>query len=297
MSAKRIHIIGSSPRSGTTLLAEAMSTCFRIDAHCPHEESLARRPPIDHGVYLSKQPGEILSVRWPLAVDPDLHVICMIRDPRDVCISRHGSAPDIYWCGMRYWRLFLRHRRWLSRHPRVLCIRYEDLVRNPDAIQDRIASFLPFLEMRHRFSDYHRVAIPSEGSMKALRGLRPIRGASIGGWMRDARRVKQQIAIHGSISGSLIELGYETDGAWEVRLLGIEECGLRSRLPEHFTWRFQIGRRWRGVVAAAHAIRRRLRDMFAPDGPATDAIPMPMSEIQPPNSARNPPQSSAHRGA
>jgi hypothetical protein len=260
-SLKHIHIIGSSPRSGTTLLAEAMATCFDIDAHCPHEESIATPPPVRSGTYLSKQPGELLAVRLPLAVDRDLRVLCMIRDPRDVCISRHGSAPDRYWCSMRYWHLFLRHLSWLERHPRVLCIRYEDLVDDPDAVQDRIIDFLPELPAQHRFSHYHKVACPSDVAMKALRSVRPIQSASVGGWRKDPQRIKHQIAIHGSISNSLIRLGYEMDNSWERALMGIDECALRTRLPETFEWKFLIGRRWRGVVAAVRSFTRRI--MFA----------------------------------
>ena len=262
-SLKHIHIIGSSPRSGTTLLAEAMATCFDIDAHCPHEESIATPPPIRSGTYLSKQPGELLAVRLPLAVDRDLRVLCMIRDPRDVCISRHGSAPDRYWCSMRYWHLFLRHLSWLERHPRVLCIRYEDLVDDPDAVQDRIIDFLPDLPALHRFSRYHEVVCPSEGSMKALRGVRPIRSASVGGWRRDPRRIKHQLAIHGSISKSLIHFRYEADESWEQDLMGIEEYSLQTKLPELFGWRFLVGRRWRGVIAAFRTFTRRIMSASA----------------------------------
>lgn len=257
MPLHRIHIIGSSPRSGTTLLAEAMHTCFAVDAHCPHEASIAEPPPIRSGIYLSKQPGELLSVRTPLAVDPSLWVICVIRDPRDVCVSRHGTSPNQYWCSMKYWHLFLHHRNWLLRHPRIHCIHYEDLVRQPDAVQESIGRFAPFLRLRHRFSEYHTVCVASSDSALALRGVRPISGGSIGTWREHLARIKQQLAIHGSINDSLIEFGYETDCNWELALNGIEDESLRSKLPEQFDLRYLVGRRWRGIVAAARALKDR----------------------------------------
>ena len=39
-SMERLHIVGLGPRTGTTLLAECMATCFEIDAFEPHEASL-----------------------------------------------------------------------------------------------------------------------------------------------------------------------------------------------------------------------------------------------------------------
>ena len=38
---KRIHIVGSGPRTGTTLMVKLMSTCFKID-HAVDHESLNR---------------------------------------------------------------------------------------------------------------------------------------------------------------------------------------------------------------------------------------------------------------
>ena len=34
---RHLHIVACSPRSGTTLLHEAMVTCFRADKHYDHE--------------------------------------------------------------------------------------------------------------------------------------------------------------------------------------------------------------------------------------------------------------------
>ena len=41
---RRIHIVGCGPRTGTTLMAELMGTCFDINASCQHEESVFALP-------------------------------------------------------------------------------------------------------------------------------------------------------------------------------------------------------------------------------------------------------------
>ncbi|HEX7708484.1 MAG TPA: sulfotransferase family protein, partial [Thermoanaerobaculia bacterium] len=75
---KRIHIVGVSPRSGTTLLAELMIACFEVDLHEEHEASLFTEPSRAGDLYLTKQPRDIMVVGPRLRVDPDLWVICMI---------------------------------------------------------------------------------------------------------------------------------------------------------------------------------------------------------------------------
>jgi hypothetical protein len=67
-------------------MAELMIACFAIDAFDDHEAQVfkLRR---DSAVYLSKWPGGMVSVRRRLRFDPHFHVICMLRDPRDVVTS------------------------------------------------------------------------------------------------------------------------------------------------------------------------------------------------------------------
>jgi len=232
---KRIHIIGSGPRTGTTLLAEVMHTCFKIDHHCEHEAPICTDEPKEGNIFLTKQPGEMSAVRWPLRLNQDLYVICIIRDPRDSIVSFHGSKPGIYWTGLRYWRQFTRLFPDLSKHPRFIHFRYEDFVHDPDAIQNLIKERIPFLEETHKFSDYHLVAKPSEDSLKALRSVRQINPVGLGTWKKHLPRVKQQIQIHGDITQDLIDFGYEIDSGWAEELVDVEAEIFKTHLPE--TWR------------------------------------------------------------
>lgn len=103
---KRIHIVGVSPRSGTTLLAEAIDTCFNIDYSTKHEDELFTRAPNNPDVFLSKCLKDIMIVGPSLKTDPNLFVICMIRDPRDIIVSRHSKDPNRYWAGLKFWKLY-----------------------------------------------------------------------------------------------------------------------------------------------------------------------------------------------
>jgi hypothetical protein len=68
---ERIHVVGAGPRTGTTLLAECMVSCFAIDAFEPHEVSLCRHKK-NVGVYLTKNPVDLHIVSPRLSIG-----ICM----------------------------------------------------------------------------------------------------------------------------------------------------------------------------------------------------------------------------
>ena len=219
---KRIHIIGTGPRTGTTLMAEAMKSCCNIDCTTRHEDRLFARPTRECQVYMTKAPADLFVI-WPtLLVDPDLYVICLVRDPRDAVVSRHGKDKLIYWGSLRYWKKFYPLLRKYEHHQRFVVVRYEDFVAEPDTTQDRLVKEIPFLEKIHDFSRYHEVTQPDERAQKALLGVRPIKPVGIGTWRNNLPRIKQQLALHGDISADLVALGYEPDDAWLRALEGVE---------------------------------------------------------------------------
>ncbi|MEN0000498.1 MAG: sulfotransferase family protein [Pseudomonadota bacterium] len=217
----RVHIVGISPRTGTTLLAESMAVCFDID-HCEEHERGFSNLKRARGTYLTKRPSDLNLIEPRLRLDRRFWAICLMRDPRDVIVSRHGKNRDQYWAPLRIWksRLQLYHR--LYNHPRFLAIRYEELVSRPDRVQRRIEAAMPFLTRKADFSEFHQLAKPSDASIKALGDVRPINPSSIGNWRQNTARVAGQIALHGSISEELVELGYEKDDQWMGLLEGVE---------------------------------------------------------------------------
>ena len=252
MKGKRIHIVGSGPRTGTTLLTEVMKVCFSFDKSCGHEASIykSNRSFGKYKTLLTKQPAELLTVRWPLYFDPDLYVICIIRDPRDMVCSFHGDIPDKYWCSLRYLHLFKPIYNKLLHHPRILFIKYEDFVENPDHVQQLILNRFPFLQYVHPFSEYHLWSRPSESSVKAMKEARPIESSTIGNWKNHLPRIKQQIQIHGDISDDLIDLGYETDKKWLNTLENVEAQNFPTIKRERFSKSELRTRKRRGIIAS-----------------------------------------------
>jgi len=186
----------------------------------------------DGQILLTKRPKDTMYVQAILEKDPEFYVIYMVRDPRDVIVSRHGKDKDMYYSNIRLWREMHAYAKPLYGHERFLEVRYEDFVRDPDATQRLIAGKFPWLEKEHDFSEYHKYASVSEKSIMAMHSVRPIAPSSVGVWTQHPGRIKGQQSIHGSLSPDLIACGYETSAAWERVLDAVEPDSSRSRYPE-----------------------------------------------------------------
>lgn len=234
---RRIHIVGSGPRTGTTLLTEVMRVCYDFDYVSEHEDSICRSNlNIGKGLktILTKHPAELYGIEYPLWADPNLYIICIIRDPRDMISSFHGKYPDKYWASLRYWNLFLKAYKKLERHPRILFFKYEEFTTLPNMAQQKINEKFPFLEQKKEFDQYHLYAAPSKASLNALKTMRPIEPKGIGNWKNHLPRIKQQIRLHGDISKSLIKLKYETSADWMQMLEGIEIGDFQTKTQEFY---------------------------------------------------------------
>lgn len=217
---KRIHIVSASPRTGTTLLAECMRTCFEIDAFEEHEAPITRLR-WSARVYLTKRPSAILYSMARLRLDPRVTLICMIRDPRDVIVSKHAHDPGRYWTSLHFWESQAPLIRALRNHPRFLLIRYEDLAADPDGVQRFIAERIPYLRQRSRFSEFGEGVEVAPGAAIALNGARKISQSSIGTWRQHLPRVAGQLRRFSSLPKQLIEFGYEKDEAWLKEVEGV----------------------------------------------------------------------------
>lgn len=230
---KRVHIIGP-PRSGTTLMLELMSNGFGFTAVSKREISLLEFPhgiPADSTV-CTKNPQDHRLVKLLIDRDENQWFISLVRDPRDIVCSRHGFHPEVFWANLRQWRAWLDNTRPWRGHERLIEVRYEDLVRHPDDIQDALAAKLPFLTVTRPFTEFHRFAKPSEQSLNAMGKVRPISDDSVGRWRKNLPRVAGQLQVHGPITAELNELGYESGDEWLGLQDGIEPDLSPGHWPE-----------------------------------------------------------------
>lgn len=221
---EHVHIVGVSPRSGTTLMMELMVACFDFDGWPEHEQSILLAPSENLDRYCSKNPGidDLRYARIALRRNPDLWIIGMVRDPRDIVVSRHKKRPEMFWSDLG----ILKSRAALfdaaSKHERFIVVRYEDLVSHPDDIQNMLEERVPFLKRTARFSEFTARANPSASAKEALGGVRAISGSSIGRWREELPRLKGQIERYGPIDSLLQQLGYPQEDDWSTILDDVE---------------------------------------------------------------------------
>lgn len=194
-------------------MLELMRACYDWDWAPEKETSVSQAPWRRTGRCLTKTPGRGNNIKTILR-HPDIWLIYCQRDPRDIISSRHGLAPDKYWANLAQWRVMRRRARKATGHPRLLVVRYEQLVRSPDTVQEEINARIGWLCQTGLFSQYQKAANPSQQSIEAMRGLRPIEASGIGRWKQNLPRLAGQLKIHGDITRELIEDGYETDDRW-----------------------------------------------------------------------------------
>ncbi len=253
---RHIHIVACSPRSGTTLLHEAMVTCFKFDKYYDHEIRFNLVAADDGQSLITKRPKDVMYM--PAVIDdPNLYVIYVLRDPRDVIVSRHGKNKDMYYSNIRLWREMHGYGTSMNEHDRFLQVRYEEFVNDPDAVQSEIAAQFPWLEQKHNFSEYHEHADVSEKSRLAMRSVRAIAPTSVGVWKKHLGRIKGQQAIHGSLTPDLIASGYESDDAWESVLEAAEPDYSKSRYPEKLYFWSRMSQRINALRKVAMYKRKR----------------------------------------
>jgi hypothetical protein len=253
---ERIHVVGAGPRTGTTLLAECMVSCFAIDAFEPHEASLCRHKR-NVGIYLTKNPVDLHIVSPRLLIDRHLHVIAMLRDPRDVIVSRHPNDPKRLGAAPVLEAPCAGHSP--AAGPSAL---HRGSLRGPGAAPRRGPGGTPcadaVLEATGAVQRLPQAGAAAAKSVAAMDSVRPIDIASIGNWRNHLARVAGQIAIHGSISEDLIAFGYESDESWLAALKGVPPDLTPSHWPESIArpiWRTRYTRYLEAAkIAAARVV-------------------------------------------
>jgi hypothetical protein len=180
---KHIHITGPA-RSGTTLMKNLMH-CY-LGGFVTAGERHPELSEWSRMFTVTKFPedGPELYHNYP-----GLNVIYMARDPRDMFVSRKE--------GVRWWND--RNRRQsgcfgdrvddflaLAGYPKTMVVRYEDLVTEPERVQEEIAERFR-LNIRTPFAEGHKWF---------LEDPRPIDASSIGAWKRDDNKLVVKYFLH-----------------------------------------------------------------------------------------------------
>jgi len=216
MLPKRIVICGA-PRSGTTLMNELMR-CFH-DTYVMYREERALRFPylgVREKYVVTKHPLDFNYLDEVIKKFDRPFIIFMLRDPRDVVISKHYKSKDHYLVNYPLWEKASRAFENLEYDNKIL-VRYEDLTKNPESVQQLIIARLQ-LELKSDFRDFFKRVDPRHQDIKSLGGVRPIDSSNSRKYLKKEHfeRIREQISKYPEMSDRLIEYGYEQDRSWEV---------------------------------------------------------------------------------
>lgn len=238
-------VVCGFPRSGTSLLYNMISSSLPGYRFEPFEQYCIFRL---HklGNWATKAPLDVLHIKQidKLNINKkQLAILIMVRDIRDVISSRHPIYPDEYFIGHDYswWPQNQKFTAWrydapgvMAIHeaiqealprPDVMLLRYEDLVADPDKVQDVIAKKFSVV-FDARFSEYHKRPqkhayryegkfAPKESSL-VMEGKRSS-SERIARWKRSPEqvsRVRQQFSECNELFGALEAYGYEQSRDW-----------------------------------------------------------------------------------
>ena len=216
---RRIIICGS-PRSGTTLMNELMK-CYDAVYVMNREESALRFPYMVTGkkFVVTKHPLDFRRLDKIIAVFDEPFILFMLRDPRDVVVSRHYKQNNNYLVNFRVWLEAIQAYESLTYDKKIL-IRYEDLTNAPGTIQREIAERIG-LSVNMNFKDFYKNVDATHQDIKSLGSIRPIDPKNSGKYLKreHANRIIEQLQKYPEFSECVIRYGYEKDRSWEAQIM------------------------------------------------------------------------------
>ncbi|HAD96664.1 MAG TPA: hypothetical protein DCG19_04610 [Cryomorphaceae bacterium] len=201
-------IIGGCARSGTTLLHAVLAAHPKIQPVLAESRIFKKHPYsfrflntiyhrlliLNHLVrypvkpsaerWMEKTPQNVLYIENILREFKErVYVIHIIRDGRDVVTSRHPSLPGEYFVSPEHWvEQVTEGLKWKD-HPRVITLKYEELIMDFEKTTRDILSLLA-LEWTEEVKDFQRhtpVQYP-----RSLKGrIEPVNSLSIGKWKEE----------------------------------------------------------------------------------------------------------------
>lgn len=221
------------PRSGSTMFYNMLRTTVTNFAF-PEREMTARAVIARPEDYVTKRPLDVFDIDKILAANvlgKKVFCIILIRDIRSIISSRHRSVPGDYFIGFDH-QYFVRDGTATYTNPGILqthiaiartrqrrdltkiILRYEDILRNSDAVQTRLGRIIGF-HYRGALRDFYRHQTPPALEHQ-LNTRRPPDLDAIEAWRAPAhwQRIKDQFSCCPQLFEILKAYGYEADDRW-----------------------------------------------------------------------------------
>ncbi|MFK7819064.1 MAG: sulfotransferase [Planctomycetaceae bacterium] len=210
------------PRSGSTLLQLMIEACVADVRTYGRERrgmEAAKCYRRTHPIMMTKRPSDIFTLHDLRSFyenhQANVKFVLQVRDPRAILTSFHHAKPDEYYVPADRWAGIYSYWKWAIQADDVTVVRYEDLVANPERIQQQLSEFLGW-NVVHPFADFHSV-VPAGFDTRALNGVRKLDPANINRWQEPKYREKLVRLLDSELPDLpeyLVELGYEANTDW-----------------------------------------------------------------------------------
>ena len=220
---EQLHVIGCA-RSGTTMMHAAMTAFENVAVYS--EESAPAFPTLRPRVEVSRafrrrkipvsaQKYFVTKRAWGWFEAPEcellLHrarrenvgLINMVRDPRDVLLSRHPNFERARFVSVDFWRRSIEGSEWLRErlepHGRFVTVRYEDVVNDPRAVERALGDAFGLRLRPNASIDRVEDSLKTSGETldpamaKAMHGVRNADSNSIGKWRTAADKPEEEL--------------------------------------------------------------------------------------------------------
>jgi len=195
-------------------------------------------------------PRNAYYMREILCAFPGARIVYMLRDPRDCVLSQKRKPAKVRASGdkrealrlflnynpfimARFWRASASHLEENEGDSRVLTVRYEEMLEEPESSLQRIGSFLDLDDLQ-KFASM----VKQDKTREFSNGLSRL---EVG-------------AVEGALGTKLARHGYECTTSWWERTIGIPWWVLRSVVSFPVLYAVNVGR----FSSAFHEIKKRL---------------------------------------
>lgn len=230
---KHVLICGYS-RSGTTMFYNMLRTTVTNFRFLDHESPARTVIAASTDDYVTKRPLDIFDIDNIVAANVLKKSVCciiLIRDIRSIVTSVHQSVPNDYFIGFDH-QYFVKdgrasytnpgilqiheaiRRTWQRRDLAKVILRYEDILRDTEAIQRQVGAAAGFA-YQGSFGNFYKHETPARLE-RALNVRRPPEVVNIDAWRapRHRNRIKDQFTRCPQLFEVLKRYGYEADDRW-----------------------------------------------------------------------------------
>jgi len=215
MVPQKIIVTGCA-RSGTTLLHSLLS-CFKQikiykykETH-PSKLNTKNSDGVKKKYILIKRPqfpdSDPRCFSFQELFDQGYLIINIIRDARDVFVSRHPDDPAKYWVEPERWIDAVNQTILHRNNPKLFLLTYEHLVIKTNQVLNEIAAFLKVAWDRDLLPFYNNKDIKTYLGAATIQGAKPVFSDSVGNWKNEIHkeRINNVFKTHGKQIDQLLE--------------------------------------------------------------------------------------------